>query len=130
MKTILIIEDDDAFHFLCEMAFRRSGRQIKLLKALDGVEALEILEAAETGPDLILVDINMPRMNGLEFLAQYAQRGGGQIPVVAMLTSSDQARDRQQAMSYEFVRDYLIKPLTHENIERLEAIFEDLVAAS
>ena len=130
MDTILIIEDDDAFHFLCEMAFKRSGRNIKLLKALDGVQAFEVLESAETMPDLILVDINMPRMNGLEFLAEYAKRGGGKIPVVAMLTSSDQARDRQQAMGYEFVRDYLVKPLTAEHIDRLETIFEELAATA
>lgn len=122
MKTILIVDDDASFHFLCEMVFQRSGEPFTLLKALDGLQALEILRTTEQTPDLILLDINMPRMNGHEFLAEYEKIATSEIPVVAMLTSSDQRRDRDNAMSYPFVRDYILKPIRKEHIERLKDV--------
>ena len=126
MKKVMVVEDDESFQFLCEMVFRRSGRDVTLIQAFDGVEAMEKLEQMDELPDLILLDINMPRMNGHEFLDAYSKRNPQQIPVVAMLTSSDQQRDRQNAMSYPFVKDYILKPLEKRHIETFEAMCESL----
>lgn len=131
MQTILVIDDDECFHFLCEVAFKKSGENVTLLQAFDGVEALELLrDPTTTMPDVILLDINMPRMNGHEFLAAYAEIHPGVIPIVAMLTSSDQQRDRQDALKYDFVKDYLLKPLSVEDIPRLRVVFDDLQSTS
>lgn len=128
MKTILIVDDDDSFQYLCEAVLRRSRNEYEVLKAYDGVEALEVLRDREQFPDVILLDINMPRMNGHEFLAEYAKLTPGEIPVVAMLTSSDQMKDRIGAMSYPFVKDYLVKPFRLEDLERLHFVYQDLIA--
>lgn len=126
MQTILLVDDDECFHFLCEAVIKRSGEDITLLQAYDGVEALEMLRDVANMPDLILLDINMPRMNGHEFLAAYEGFHPGKIPVVAMLTSSDQQEDRRNALSYEFVKDYLLKPFDKDDIQRLKALVDDL----
>lgn len=128
MQTILVVDDDEVFHYLCERVFAQAGDNFELLRAFDGVEALELLKEVERTPDLILLDINMPRMNGHEFLAEYAKFSPSEIPVVAMLTSSDQQQDRVNALSYDFVKDYLLKPIRKEDIERLKVVYDDLNA--
>lgn len=126
MQTILVVDDDESFQFLCKMVFKRSGESCQLIEAFDGIQALEILQAGDPMPDLILLDINMPRMNGHQFLEEYAKLATGDIPVVAMLTSSEQQRDRQNTMRYSFVRDYLSKPLCKEHVQRLKLVFQDV----
>lgn len=124
LTTILIIDDDEAEHYLCEAVFRRASQEVTILKAYDGEEAIGILSGDHPPIDLILLDINMPRMNGHEFLAAYNQMSPGEIPVVAMLTSSDQDRDRDNTAKYPFVRDYQIKPLSKDSIRSLLKIVE------
>ena len=119
MLTILLVDDDEGDHYLCRQIFRRSDVEIELLTAMDGLEALSVIEAHDDLIDVILLDINMPRVNGLEFLQRYSEKATAPIPVVAMLTSSDQGSDREQTMQYDFVRDYMIKPLRKENVAKL-----------
>jgi CheY-like chemotaxis protein len=123
MKSVLLIEDDETFHYLCKRAFKNQEPPVELMIAFDGVEALELLEEKSQTPDLILVDINMPRMNGHEFLEEYSKRSPGSIPVVAMLSSSEDQRDRDKAMKYDFVQDYLVKPLVSKHMDHLREIF-------
>lgn len=129
MYTVLVVDDDECFQYLCETVFKRSGESFKVLSAYDGLEALELLSKTDQAVDLILLDINMPRMNGHEFLEKYQEIHPGDVPVVAMLTSSDQQADRRNALSYSFVKDYLLKPLRKEDIQRLKVIFDDVQAA-
>ena len=125
MKKVMIIDDDESFHFLCEMLFKRHDESITVLRAYDGEEALEALRDETVLPDLILLDINMPRMNGHEFLAAYAERTPSEIPIVAMLTSSDQDSDRTNALSYKFVKNYLLKPLRKSDLDSLKQIYRN-----
>ena len=128
MQKVLVIDDDDSFHFLCKRVFERSGEDIEMKSAYDGVEALELLKSGEYKPDVMLLDINMPRMNGHEFLEAYQSLSFGRIPIVAMLTSSDQEEDRERVLSYSFVRDYLTKPLRKENITTLKQVLAEVQA--
>jgi len=61
-----------------------------VLQAYDGQEALEVLKDLDTQPDVIFLDINMPRMNGHEFLEEYSKWDKCSV-VIIMLTSSDKA---------------------------------------
>ena len=70
LNTILVVDDDENDQFICEYTIRKFDPAIAILKAQDGTEALAILKT-ET-PDAIILDINMPIMNGFEFLEHYA----------------------------------------------------------
>jgi len=126
MHTVLVIDDDDCFHYLCTVLFTRATAEFNVLTARDGIEALEVLRTSEEEPGLILLDINMPRMNGHEFLAEFAKMSPRKIPVVAMLTNSDRKQDRLQALTYSFVKDYLVKPICKDDVSRLLTIYESL----
>lgn len=71
-----------------------------------------------------MLDINMPRMDGHEFLVEFAKEHNGNMPIVAILTSSDQEEDKSRSMSYKFVKDYFIKPISIENISKLTDIVD------
>lgn len=130
MKTILIIEDNEADQFLGEMIISAARPLVRILKARDGEEALEVLQELDEYPELILLDINMPRMNGLEFLEVFSEHNKKEIPVVVMLTSSDQEQDKQQAQAYKCVKDYFLKPITKDKVEQLEKLVQEIKSQS
>ncbi len=113
--TILLVEDEPADAHLTRMAFEEAGVTVDLHHVSHGLEALDFLyrrppymEAPR--PALILLDLNMPRMNGYEFLD--ALRGDAtlaDIPVV-VLTTSDVERDLE-ATRDRGAADYIVKPV-------------------
>lgn len=118
MRKILVIEDSEADQFYNQSVIESIYEDIELYQAYDGEEALEILNSG-VEPDIILLDINMPRMNGHEFLDTYYRDTGKDIPVVIMLTSSDQERDKQKTSHFKCVQDYFLKPLTEDMAKKL-----------
>ncbi len=123
MKNILIVEDNTADQFLSKAIITSKKPDIEVHIASDGQEALEMLNDG-LSIDLILLDINMPRMNGHAFLEAFTDKNTKEIPVVVMLTSSDQEYDKSNALSYKCVKDYLLKPIKTEVIEHLEKIVQ------
>lgn len=124
MKQILMIDDNEADHFLTREMLGMAYPDVEFCSAYDGEQALEKLKSGECKPDMILLDINMPRMNGHEFLAEYAENNSRELPVVVMLTSSSQERDRNMAMQYHCVRGYLVKPVMPDNIPEIEQMIK------
>ncbi|MCJ8053275.1 response regulator [Shinella curvata] len=115
IHSILVVDDDENDQFICEYTIRKFDPSIRVLKAFDGTEALDILRNEEI-PDAIILDINMPVMNGFEFLDRYAEEFEQHAPVVAMLTSSHLGKDRERAMQYSFVKSYFEKPLQSDHL--------------
>lgn len=130
MRRILLVEDNEGDQFLGKFAIESVHPDIKIFVASDGREAIEILNDMEIDPDLILLDINMPRMNGHEFLKVFTEDNSRVIPVVVMLTSSDQQKDKDQAFTYKCVKDYLLKPISEEDILAIEKIVLDVKKAA
>jgi CheY-like chemotaxis protein len=122
MKSILVVDDEENDQFICEYTIRKFDPSIKVIKAYDGTEALDVLR--RTTPEAIILDINMPVMNGFEFLDRYATDFTNHAPVVAMLTSSHLGRDRERAMAYYFVKNYFEKPLTAEHLALMRKTLE------
>ncbi len=107
--SLLIVDDDD----IDATALRRALHKLKLLnplyRAKDGLEALEILRNGEIpGPYIILLDINMPRMNGIEFLEVLRSDPELTHAVVFVLTTSKSDEDIIAAYR-EHVAGYLLK---------------------
>ena len=114
----LVVDDQDADQLLAEYAITDYNPAAEIHKAFDGEEALGVLRNV-SGIELILLDINMPGMNGHEFLANY-HTDDPDAPVVVMLTSSDQTADRERCAQYQIVIDYLTKPLEDVDLRRIE----------
>lgn len=116
MTNILLVEDDTVDVMNVERAFKKSNISNPLYVAGNGVEALELLRQGEIPLQrlLILLDLNMPRMNGIEFLRELrADEGLAHLPVVVLTTSNDE-RDRIEAYNLN-VAGYIVKPVTFLN---------------
>ena len=115
MRT-LIVDDSPVMCMFVERALRQAGIEISdALHANNGNEALEVLRDAVEPFDLIISDINMPGMDGLEFLEQRrSQNLAPGVPIFIMTTeSSPELVLRVMAAG---ARDYICKPLTGEQI--------------
>jgi chemotaxis family two-component system response regulator Rcp1 len=126
---VLLVEDNPGDVRLTREAFRDAQALIRLHVAFDGVDAMEFLngQAAHAGvprPDLILLDLNLPRMDGREVLAQIKKDDSlRMIPVVILTTSEDEA---DIVKSYELQANcYLKKPVEFEAFERLVRSIND-----
>ena len=130
-RDILLVEDDPADALLVEEALRTRGAARSIAWVPDGVAALELLRDPEaTRPDLIVVDLNMPRMNGRELLA--VLKGDDElkaIPVV-VLTTSDAPADVRAAYQ-RHANAYITKPVNLDDFVRavrsIDAFFLDSV---
>ncbi|ATB31244.1 response regulator [Melittangium boletus] len=111
--NILLVDDDSVDVMHVQRAFKKSNIQSTLHVANDGRQALEMLREGQVPATnrLILLDLNMPRMNGLEFLSAIrADPALSSTPVVVLTTSNDD-RDRVQSYAHH-VAGYLLKPVT------------------
>ncbi|MDO1451100.1 response regulator [Rhodocytophaga aerolata] len=133
LDKILIVDDDQTSTYLVKSLLEDLQVASHIATATNGKEALDYIDAHCKGaakahqqasanfcPELILLDINMPVMNGFEFLEECKQRHcfkDHQVKVV-MLSSSAAQIDIQQAKVYQ-VSEYIVKPLTEEKIIEL-----------
>jgi CheY-like chemotaxis protein len=115
MAEILLVEDEPADAYLTRLAFEEAGIAAHLHHVGHGYEAMDYLlrrppyrDAPQ--PDLILLDLNMPRMNGYEFMtALHTEPALADIPVV-VLTTSDVERDIEATRNHG-AADYIVKPV-------------------
>jgi CheY-like chemotaxis protein len=122
VKTILLVEDNKLNQRLMESSLRRFGFQIEL--AGNGLEAVEKYQADPQKYSLIIMDIMMPVMDGLEATRQiriFEQLTNIRIPIIALTANTFNA-DRERCLSYG-MDDYLAKPL---NMELLAQSFRNL----
>jgi two-component system response regulator len=120
-QTIFLVEDSDDDAELALMAFSRANLVNPIVRVRDGVEALDYLFArgkhAERNvselPAVVLLDLNLPKLNGLEVLqAIRADERTKSLPVV-ILTSSNEDRDRLRAYEH-FANGYVLKPVDYD----------------
>ena len=114
--NILLVEDDQVDVMNVRRAFERNRITNPLHVATDGVEALETLRNGKLPRDrrLVLLDLNMPRMNGIEFLREVRRDPELQSTPVVVLTTSNDDRDKVDAYNLN-VAGYLLKPVTFSN---------------
>ncbi len=116
MLNILLVEDDEVDVMNVHRAFKKNNICNPLWVAGNGVDGLQMLRAGDMPRErrLVLLDLNMPRMNGIEFLRELrADPDLRAIPVV-VLTTSDDERDRVEAYNLN-VAGYILKPVTLVN---------------
>jgi DNA-binding response OmpR family regulator len=118
-RTILVVDDEPAIRVLLEHELGRQGYRI--LTAQDGVEAIRKVE--HDRPDLVLLDLMLPGMSGLEVLRQ--TKAHGRVPVI-MLTARQEEVDRVVGLELG-ADDYVTKPFSlRELVARIQALFRRL----
>ena len=121
MKNVLLVDDDNIFNFLNTKILQLSGMANEIHTAVNGAEALDLLNNYYSGtsslPDVILLDLNMPVMDGFGFLEAFKKLN---LPrkenvQVIIVTSSQNPNDMIRAREMGVTR-YLTKPLSEESL--------------
>jgi DNA-binding response OmpR family regulator len=117
-KKILVADDEQQLALAVKIRLQSKGYTV--VTASDGQQALQL--AAEEKPDLIILDVLMPVMDGYSCLREINLRfGRGKIPVI-VLTARDRMKD---LFELEGIEDYVIKPFDHEDLlVRIERVFK------
>ncbi len=118
--NILLVDDDEVDVMNVQRAFQRGHIANPLFVAHDGLEALAMLRGDGLPCDrrLVLLDLNMPRMNGIEFLRALRADPALHATPVVVLTTSDDERDKVDAYDLN-VAGYLLKPVTFSSFMEL-----------
>jgi CheY-like chemotaxis protein len=117
-NKVLLVDDDDATNFLASLAFKNLAIASEIAVANDGLVACEWIKQ-NTCPDIIFLDIRMPRMDGFDFLDNFTRMNTCKQVKIIMLTSSMRAEDKEKAFAYNAVVEYLEKPLTETLIQKI-----------
>jgi hypothetical protein len=114
LLNILFVEDDAIEVMMFNRVIQKIGINHKLIEANNGENALKILNAKEIIPDIILLDLNMPKLNGIEFLKIIKNNEVlKQIPII-IFTTSNNHRDISDCYKIG-IAGYIIKPLKYDD---------------
>lgn len=129
LDCILLVDDDSSTNFINERIIRSANIETHVQVCESGQEALDYLNCEGEfsdnleypQPGIIFLDINMPGMNGWEFLEHYEELPGDRKAkvVVAMLTTSANPDDKDNAQNKESVKSFFMKPLTVDYLYEL-----------
>ncbi|PPS45347.1 response regulator [Chroococcidiopsis sp. TS-821] len=119
MTNILLVEDDEVDVMNVKRAFKKNNITNPLYMAANGVEALALLRGKgdtliPRERRLVLLDLNMPKMNGIEFLRELRADPELRSTPVIVLTTSNEDRDKVEAYNFN-VAGYILKPVTFAN---------------
>ena len=131
IRKVLCVDDDSISLTISQLLLKRTGFAADVDTAIDGSDALDYFEKlfaansspAEAAPELILLDINMPVMNGWDFLQEYMPIYASRLPAtkIVILSSTIDPEDFALAKQYPVVIQFISKPLSIENLDELKS---------
>lgn len=126
--SVLLVDDDEINNFISIKLIKKALLNTEIMACLNGKYAIDQLsdiqrKDPEKLPDYILLDINMPIMNGWEFLDEYKRLNLDPLgkSKIYIISSSVFSNDINKARSYPLVKDFISKPL---NVEKIKELFE------
>lgn len=128
--TFCIVDDDDIYQFTTSLLLKKTDLVNKIIVFSNGLKAINFLKdemgTKENIPDVLFLDINMPVMDGWEFLEEYLliKPMMPKTVVIYMVSSSVDEKDVLKAKSISALSGYLVKPISSQNI--MEVILEIL----
>jgi CheY-like chemotaxis protein len=118
--SIILVDDDPINNLINKRLITKLDISDKVEEYLDAEKAIERIKNLKFKDKvLILLDINMPVMNGWDFLNSYTEKFSNRKDKIVMLSSSIEAQDRQKAFSFDVVDGFLEKPLTPEKMKSI-----------
>ena len=122
IETVCIVDDDDIYQFVASMEIKKTKMVDKIIFFADGEQAINYLKQEQKNivniPDIIFLDVNMPVMDGWQFLAEYGILKS-KLPksvIIYLVSSSVDERDLTRAKTINEISGYLIKPVARERL--------------
>lgn len=129
-KNICLIDDDEIYQFLCKKTIEKSQHVKNIMVFFNGKDALDFfqenLNDSNKLPDVIFLDIDMPLMDGWQFLEEYLPMKCDieKNIIIYIVTSSSHPSDLSKAKEISDVTGYLIKPITIDNFNTIMNVFQ------
>ena len=133
INCILLVDDSPSTNFYHKKIIEISGEVENIIEVENGLEALDYIyqkgkfNESHPKPNIIFLDINMPKMDGFEFLEQYSK-----IPlkkradmIVVFLTTSNWIKDKIKAIDSKLVYDFIEKPLKEEDLKTISTYYHE-----
>jgi CheY-like chemotaxis protein len=132
INKLLLIDDDEITLMICELVIKKENFAKEVVKLKNGLEGINYFRGlldcngetnGEAPPELVLLDLNMPVMNGWDFLEEFSESLEGKFPdtKVCVLTSSVDPFDFSHSRIYNSVIGFISKPLTPDALAELKA---------
>jgi CheY-like chemotaxis protein len=120
IRKILLVDDNMAMNFLSQMLIKKSLPKCEFDVCTNGMLALDYVLKAKVCPEIILLDLNMPVMDGFEFLEAYEKQANCRnYSKIFVLTSSEREEDKKRVEPYSSVKGFLFKPLSAEHVKAM-----------
>ncbi len=125
-RVVLYVEDEDAAFLLFQTALKTANIEVQLHRACDGEQALAFLHGTgpfkqRPRPDLVVLDLNLPRKDGLDVLSEMRRDEELQAIQVVVFTSSSLSADKRRSLALG-AQDYITKPFTYDSfVEAVKA---------
>ncbi|OIQ22150.1 MAG: hypothetical protein BM557_01895 [Flavobacterium sp. MedPE-SWcel] len=125
INNLYVIDDDKIYHFLFKNLLKQNGINVTTTFFCNGAEAIDYIKEKKIEeqylPDLILLDVNMPIMNGWQFLEEYTKLVTEfSRSTIYMISSSNDEVDIKKAQSFEaIVKDYYLKPICKDDLDKI-----------
>lgn len=135
--SVVVVDDEEIDRYLVKRVVGSIGLDANIVEFSDGDSFVEVIRdkqrrvaaIGEPPPEiLVLLDINMPGMDGMEVLERLRREltAADGVVFVVMHTSSNHAEDRAESMNFDFVKDYVVKPLTGKKLKLIvERLYPD-----
>ncbi len=126
IKSILLIDDSKPINFYNQKIINTSKEVNSVSIAENGLDALDFLKKNEF-PNIIFLDINMPKMNGFEFLDKYSDINPKlrKNTIIVILSTTNMEKDKIRAEQTGLVYDFIEKPLSREDLRRINTYYKE-----
>jgi CheY-like chemotaxis protein len=134
LRRVYLIDDDPTFNFITKLLLKKISFADEIIDFMDASEALARLQNTASDPqvmpDLIFLDLNMPGMDGWDFLDVYKTLPATflQQCKLYILTSSIDPSDKSKSLSYQCVTDFITKPLGLDRVTKIKEEFSGMMA--
>jgi response regulator of citrate/malate metabolism len=120
INKIFLLDDDPIVNIINEQLFRKFNASKQYIVCRTSQEAVDYINSANPLPEIVIIDLNIPLINGFDFLDKFYDKFLNNLSVY-ILTSSINPIDYNKAMGYPFVKGYLKKPLTRDIVQKIIA---------